>query len=49
MSQDKGLLEQCGEMGMGVGGWVAEHLHRGKGSGEREYGMGSLWRGKRVI
>jgi hypothetical protein len=28
---------------VGVGEWVGEHPHRGKGRGERD-GMGMLWR-----
>jgi hypothetical protein len=30
---------------MGVREWVEEQLHRGKGEGEGEDGMGVLWRG----
>jgi hypothetical protein len=29
----------------GVGGWVGEHPHRGKGEGQRANGMGRLWMG----
>jgi hypothetical protein len=49
MPQDRGMLEWWGRSGWvggaGVGGWVEEHPHRGKGEWERVNGMWGLWRG----
>ena len=38
-------VRKCKNSEEGVGEWVEEHLHSGKGKGGRENGRGNLWRG----